>query len=109
MSDAVRAVIDSAVRAGLPACYELPDKAAATAWRHRFYRMRNKSQDALLHNIQIVRESDTRLRIEYISMGVLTVAGQEIPVVPEAIADTAPEFDAADLAAQLGISLEEQP
>lgn len=111
-AELIRAVIASAHTAGLPATYELPSAAAATAWRHQFYRLRKRSSDPQLHNVQITRDPNNPavLRIEALPIGVLRSAGAEVPITPAQLAETPIPFDpelGEDLAAAIGVDLGE--
>ena len=107
-TEAIRSVIASAHRAGLPARYELPTPAAATAWRHQVYRLRKRSEEANLHNIELIitKAEPTIVLIRSAITGTLTGAdGSEAPIIPLDTTHTE-AFDAAEFARSLGIELE---
>ena len=105
--DAIRAVIHSAIRAGLPARYRLNSRQAATAWRHQFYRLRKRSSDPSFAQVMLViEEAEPHVILIKPIEGTLVAAdGSQVEVVG---APSDELFDAESLAAEIGIKLGEE-
>jgi hypothetical protein len=104
--EALIRVLEAALAAGLPCRYTLPTRAATSAWRHQFYRLRKaEPAGSVIASLSLRRTGDTTLWIEHAPVGVLaSTTGEAIAVAPpSSLAD----LDSATLADMLGIDLGE--
>ena len=106
--DALIRVLEAALAAGLPCRYTLPTRAATSAWRHQFYRLRKREPEgSVIASLSLRREGDTTLWIEHAPVGVLnSTAGEVITVAPPS---SIAELDGTTLADMLGIDLGDTP
>lgn len=104
--DDVKAVLDSALKHGLPANYELSSPAAAIRWRARACSFRKLSSVGEYKQLvfSINRATPSTVTIITHEVGVLkTPDGTQLPVEAAAPALSAEELIAQELAAELGI------
>ncbi len=89
MSTDIQETVDAALAAGLPARIRLPDKAAALAWRHRFYRWRQKAYSIVYKDLEITGtdESNVWLLRPRPVVTIETLAGDTITNEPLQLSD----------------------